>query len=104
VEDVVWLSVPRTRKSDTEAEAEVEEEKGEVEAEAEAEISPSIPLPEGAHVVSLITCESILCPVVISLLKHRARSSHQRSPALLSLLFLTLSINFSCINNVNNEI
>lgn len=98
----MWLSVPRTRKSDTEAEAEVEEEKGEV--EAEAEISPSIPLPEGAHVVSLITCESILCPVVISLFKHRARSSHQRSPALLSLLFLTLSINFSCINNVNNEI
>ena len=59
VEDVVWLSVPRTRKSDTEAEVEVEEEKGEVEAETDT--SPSIPLPEGAHVVSLITCESISC-------------------------------------------
>ena len=40
-------------------EAEVEEEKGEVEAETDT--SPPIPLPEGAHVVSLITCESISC-------------------------------------------
>jgi hypothetical protein len=45
VEDVVWLSVPRTRKNDTEREG-----------ETGAEVSPSIPLPEGAQLVSL-ACE-----------------------------------------------